>query len=537
MNLSLYSIPNLLVGICCIVLGLFIVIKTKKTLITFLVSLYFICTPVWLICYGLAYNISDPSTAIITFKIGHLAPLIYTPTTYLICILLSKRYSEIKYCIATTLVSIYLIYLSFSGSTLYIVGVRKYFWGNMMLGTQLMGFYALFTIIVAVRALYLLFYTYKHNSLGLDSRDLNKLKYFMLAFVAFAFSLIDYLSKLGVPIYPIGFFPALIFLAIMAYAILKHNLMDINIVFRKGILYSALLTVITVIYLFLIIFLEKISKNLLGYSSPFVSYVALIFLLLTFHPLKNRIQSLLDKYFFKGSISQINEENIKLRDELQKTEKMKAIGTLAAGMAHEIKNPLTSIKTFTEYLNKKKNEPGFIEKYEHLIGKEVDRINYIVTELLEFSKPTDLKLQKTNINALLDETLDLLSNDFISKNIKVEKKYTDIPHIKVDPNQMKQVFLNLFLNAKDAMPDGGTLSITTTTVDSNFIISIYDSGKGISKEDLKHIFDPFFTKKDGGTGLGLSVVHGIMEKHGGKIGVKSELKNGTEITIQLPYTS
>ncbi|MFC1549182.1 nitrogen regulation protein NR(II), partial [Candidatus Omnitrophota bacterium] len=228
-------------------------------------------------------------------------------------------------------------------------------------------------------------------------------------------------------------------------------------------------------------------------------------------------------------------ENIKLREEIQKSEKLKAVATLAAGMAHEIKNPLTSIKTFTEYLPQKYNDPDFIEKFNKIVGGEVDRINHIVRQLLEFSRPGKLHAKETNTNKLLDETLSLLNNDFLKYGIKITRNYSRIPAITSDSAQIKQVFLNLFLNAIDSMKNGGSISVRTKQVNYDTIsVEIEDAGEGIAKDDIDLIFDPFFSRKDGGTGLGLSVVLGIIKKHGGKINIKSTLGKGTTFTISLP---
>ena len=182
---------------------------------------------------------------------------------------------------------------------------------------------------------------------------------------------------------------------------------------------------------------------------------------------------------------------------------------------------------------KKGNDPAFRDKFQQIVGSEVDKINYIVKQLLEFSKPAKLQPEETNINKLLDETLDLLNNDLTTHNIKVKKYFSSSANIKIDPTQIKQVFLNLFLNAIDAMPNGGTLAISMKAVSDKLQIQIKDTGRGMDKYNLKHIFDPFFSKKDGGTGLGLSIVHGIIEKHGGKITVNSAINKGTEFIITL----
>lgn len=343
-----------------------------------------------------------------------------------------------------------------------------------------------------------------------------------------------FLSVFNISSFPYTMFLIPFFPLITTYGILQHQLMDIKVVVKKAIVYSFLISIITTLYLVLIYVLEKGFSVILGYHSiPLAIFMIAIFSII-FTPLKSKIQYVIDKYFFHGTIDQIDEENIKLREELQKTEKLKAISTLAAGMAHEIKNPLTSIKTFTEYLPQKGNDPEFREKFQKIVGKEVDRVNYIVKGLLEFSKPQELKIKNSDINALLDETLSLLSNDFVKNDIKVEKNYSTLSSARIDPSQMKQVFLNIFLNAIDSMGNGGLLNVETgTDATDKIYINVTDTGEGINKEDLKRIFDPFFSKKDGGTGLGLSVVHGIIEKHCGKISVDSQPGVGTQFEIVL----
>jgi signal transduction histidine kinase len=326
-----------------------------------------------------------------------------------------------------------------------------------------------------------------------------------------------------------------LYLAVIAYAILRHKLLDINIAIRKGLIYSVLISLITISYVILALLVETLFRGIIGYRSLPITILIITLLVVFFQPLKNYIQKFIDKYFFHGTIDQIDEENVKLREELQKTEKLKAVATLAAGMAHEIKNPLTSIKTFTEYLPEKKNDPAFLLKFQRIVGSEVDKINNIVQSLLEFSKPKDLHLEESSINSLLEETLSLLSNDFLKHDIKIEKNLSSLPQVKVDPSQMKQVFLNVLLNAIDSIKNGGMIMIETKT-EKKVFIKIKDSGRGIDKEDLKRIFDPFFSKKDRGTGLGLSVVHGIIKKHGGKINVESAPGKGTRFEIVLPIT-
>lgn len=243
------------------------------------------------------------------------------------------------------------------------------------------------------------------------------------------------------------------------------------------------------------------------------------------------------KLFSKKTRETLARENERLKEEIRRTDRLRAVATLAAGMAHEIKNPLTSIKTFTEYLDVKFDDKDFRDKFKRIVGSEVDRINTIVGNLLDFAKPRPLSQRRVNVNKLLEETLALLSNDFIRRKIDVIRGYgpkaTDT--IKADPNRLKQAFLNLFLNAMDAMKTGGKLVVEMDkTKDGSLQITIEDTGKGISEETLSHIFDPFYSSKETGTGLGLSIVHGIIKEHGGQITCESETEKGTRFIITLP---
>jgi len=234
----------------------------------------------------------------------------------------------------------------------------------------------------------------------------------------------------------------------------------------------------------------------------------------------------------------------RIKQEVTQTAKLKIVATLASGIAHEIKNPLTAIKTFTEFLPQKLDDKQFLEKFSHLVGQEVERIDRLVHQLLEFAKPRPLTLICVNVDELVEDTLNLLSNRFLKQKINVEKEFFKEQDgtLYVDPNQFRQALLNIFLNAIEAMPNGGTLRVSAkfnniSNVSQNrsyFHVVIEDTGYGIDPQDLPHIFDPFFSKKDGGTGLGLSITHGIIKEHGGKIRAESQIGVGTKFIIELP---
>jgi len=290
---------------------------------------------------------------------------------------------------------------------------------------------------------------------------------------------------------------------------------------------------LTLIYLIFIVISEKIFRSYFGYNSLVVTLLASLTIAILFNPMRAFLAHFIDKNLFGKRIDELSIENFKMRLELEKQDKMKVIATLAAGMAHEIKNPLTSIKTFAEYLPEKYHDPKFRENFKRIVPDEVDRVNYIVQQLLDFAKPKDPILELISINDIVKDTLGLLSNNITKNQISVSNNFTQLNKVLMDKDQFKQAVLNLLINSIQAMPHGGRLSVFTYEKNGSIILSIRDTGQGISKQNLPHLFDPFFSTKENGTGLGLSIVHGIVTKHGGKIEVTSEEGKGTEISVIL----
>jgi nitrogen-specific signal transduction histidine kinase len=247
----------------------------------------------------------------------------------------------------------------------------------------------------------------------------------------------------------------------------------------------------------------------------------------------------------------------RLELQIRRSDRLASLGTLSAGMAHEIKNPLVSLKTFAQLLPERYQDSDFRDTFSNLIGHEIDRIDSLVNQLLRFARPAKPILKPLHAHEILEKALTLVGHRLYQKDIKLQRSWqAAVDTIRGDADQLEQVFLNFFLNAMDAMKTQGELSVTTeirageqwlnpraySNGETNgngqtpeaLLISIRDTGEGIRAEDLPHVFDPFFTTKDYGTGLGLSVVHGIVQEHGGQIEVESELQKGTVFHILLP---
>ncbi|MBE0461755.1 MAG: GAF domain-containing protein [Candidatus Aminicenantes bacterium] len=221
---------------------------------------------------------------------------------------------------------------------------------------------------------------------------------------------------------------------------------------------------------------------------------------------------------------------------MSRANKLAAVGELAAGAAHEMRNPLTAIKSSIQYLTTKRQNTQ--EKNLLLSAlKETERIEEILSALLSFSRHSDIKMSKCNLLETLENCLELISFQAKKQKVKLSR---NLPFsslfIKADNTKLKQLFLNLFLNSLQAMKDGGELKVEVTLLENQrVLIIISDTGEGISKENLDKIFDPFFTTKKGGTGLGLSICYGIVKSHQGEMEVKSKLNYGTTALVKLPF--
>jgi signal transduction histidine kinase len=283
-----------------------------------------------------------------------------------------------------------------------------------------------------------------------------------------------------------------------------------------------------------------------------------------------------------GELAQaFNQMTSELRDtqeHLVASEKLASLGTMAAGMAHEIKNPLVSLRTFTQLLQQKFDDPEYRRKFSAIVPQEIERINRIAESLLKFGRPSKPELAKVSVNKGLEEVLDLMDNECRSNNIRVTTKLAQIPEITGDAMQLSQAFVNIILNAIQAMPKGGELTVKTDVgevirlskgmrkgvlkkEEASFgeriwgkaaeeevtqggnekpvpvvFVEITDTGDGISEENLKSLFDPFFTTKAGGTGMGLPITLRIIEDHNGSVKVKSQAGAGTTFIVTLPLT-
>ena len=245
-------------------------------------------------------------------------------------------------------------------------------------------------------------------------------------------------------------------------------------------------------------------------------------------------------------------ERVKIYEKIREKERLIALGEMAAGLAHEIRNPLGAIKGASQYLLPDINQSDASDLFA-VINEEVDRLNRVVSRFLDYASPFSLNLQNSNINEIVSKSIGLISREHFPDNIEIDTDLNwELPEVEIDQDQLKQVFLNLILNGIQAMPSGGKLKITTSLMQNdnllndiggvektqnniNFIqIKFEDSGEGIPSKDLGNIFTPFFTTKEEGVGLGLAISNRIMEAHGGDIKVVSQVDKGSQFCLLVP---
>lgn len=243
----------------------------------------------------------------------------------------------------------------------------------------------------------------------------------------------------------------------------------------------------------------------------------------------------------QGAISVMHDitELKRLEEEARHSERLSALGNLAAGVAHEVRNPLNAISIATQRLKTEFKPINAEDDYQVFLSSilsEIKRLDQIVNQFLSLARSQRLNLEPTDSNAYLSEILDLVKVEAEAKGIKLERKLSNFANLKIDRAEMKKALLNLILNGMEAMESGGILTVQTELISGQnaFKISISDTGKGIAPENLSMIFQPYFTTKEKGSGLGLAIAHRIVTDHKGKLEVQSEVGKGTNFIITLP---
>jgi two-component system sensor histidine kinase HydH len=224
-----------------------------------------------------------------------------------------------------------------------------------------------------------------------------------------------------------------------------------------------------------------------------------------------------------------------MEQQLERSRRMAALGTMAAGIAHEIRNPLGTLKGFAHYFG---NQPGTTEEgrnYAKLMESEIDRLNRNISGLLQFARPRDPNIIKVSLDDLIDKTVALMERDFSERGLSFHYRCNTGIRLHTDPDMLTQVLLNLLKNSIAATPEGGVVSLGTSSDATQVRITVSDNGKGMTEQESEKMFDPFFTTRKTGTGLGLAISHQIIEQLGGTFEVVTAPGEGTAVTLVLPF--
>jgi len=703
-----HSFSWLIATVTNLALAGFVYSKNKKSLLNRTFALMSISIGIWSFNVFGMYVVQSKVLATYWSQLFRIGTLFVPPTFFHFTLALTrnKEKREIKLLYLAYIIALIVTILHWMGllTSEYIKVAWKYSPKPGIL-------YRLWLINLAFWVVYGLFHVFQSYQISKSARERNQLRYFFIGVtIGIIFSFVNALLSFGIKVYPIGGFTTIFYTGIIAYAIVKHQLMDIRVVIRRSVVYGSLITAIAGGYFLILSTFAFLLQNMAGHEILATIVFALI-VVFGFQPLRDKIQKVTDKLFFKdkydyqktlrefsrglssiidldrlsmlivdtvtqtmhidkssllilderekrfkiSSSKELDEKKVRsinlsfdnpliktlsnngrtilnkeeidirltedshLRDNekkrkefeaikqemdqleamlsiplvnknrligifnlgakksedaftgedigllstianqaatalenaqlyaerremekaLHQRDKMAALGTLASSIAHEIKNPLTPIKTFIQLLPRKFNDPNFRDKFNAIVPQEIERLDHVLQELVNFSRPAEGKLHSVDVQKIVNEILLLMKSELSKHGVRVTRQYEDTRTIIADGEQLKQVFMNLILNAVHAMPGGGMLTIATRLADKNekmktVEVSFTDTGCGILSEDIPHLFDAFFTTKEKGTGLGLAISQRIIKDHNGTIEVKSEVEKGTTFIINFP---
>ena len=694
MAMSTYIFSNIIIFLTSLCVGTFVFLKDRKSLVNITWFFLNLCIAVCFFGFTKSALALDETEALFWLRFLNFGAILIPVLFFHFVTALLKK-SKRK-----TLIIFYFISIIFivSNSTEYFINsaVKTYYFNYFIQPGVIYYFYMAFFAFCIAFAHYELIERYKATS-GMTR---NQIKYLLVAsMVGFGGSGIFFLPKINITILSILNCSIALYPLIISYSIVKHRLMDINIVFKKGATYAYASFLLLIPLLVLVLLAQKNAFGTISFSFSF-TVLCIIFIASYFFPkVKVKAEKTIEQYIFKNkydyrktisnlskamvSILNLNElcrkiittttdammvrtasiyvldeeegfykqyesmgiidntleiryqkddplfkwlerhneifireelerytndtealqiaarlkkmgselcipliakqkligiinlgvkgkgdmythedldllttlsnqatvalENARLYEDLsrakvqmQRADRLASLGTLTAGLAHEIRNPLVAIKTFTQLLPERFDDSEFREHFLNVTAGEVDRISSLVTELLDFARPSQPKLNKEDLNQVVEKMLLLVDTESHKKNVQIVKDFYELlPPVVLDPEQIKQVLLNILLNAVDATPEDGTISVSTRPVKRNgsldyVQIVISDTGKGIANEDLDKVFTPFYTTKHEGSGLGLAISHQIIQEHQGTIEVESTKDQGTTFRINLP---
>lgn len=399
--MNLYAIPNFACALACFGIGAFVLTKNYRSPVNITFTLLALSMFTWQLGTALLLISLTPEIAYRWSQFAYVG-VTFIPATAYHFITTSVREEKVRrkaiwlsYSVAA------LIFLPLTQTRYLLEGVHHYTWGYWFKAGSLHSSFPVFFSVLMFMGLHLLYQGFQIETSGSER---TRRRYLFIAIAISCIGSVDFLPDYGFPLYPFGYLPVFTCISILAYAIVKHQLMDINVVIRKSLVYSILVTGVTLVYLLSVLLVEKLSQGILGYQGLIATLVAAVTIAVGFIPFKNIAQGFIDRMFYKGSRAALAAENERLKQELVHSEKLKVVATLAAGLCHELRNPLQAIQTHAEYLPERRNDPQFLERCSELMRTEIGRVNELLKQLMDFARPKAPTLQPVEPQKILIQT-------------------------------------------------------------------------------------------------------------------------------------
>ncbi|MBI3317949.1 MAG: PAS domain S-box protein [Candidatus Omnitrophica bacterium] len=582
------ALPPVVVGILTALLGGGVLIRERGSLVSAAFCLMTAVGAAWLLASAAMLSSPDEVTALRWAKMENAAVVIIPSAVYLFTLAVARRFRSLRFSAWLSLaVSAAFCAAVISGDR-FVVGIQRYPWGYFArYGTLSFPFLAFFFSMM-VWSLRLFWMEYRHAESSLHRR---RFKAFLIAFSIAYLGSVDYLPTYGIPVYPFGYLPVFVFLLIVAQVIWRCRLVDITPAFAAGeilrTMREALIVVdregiIRVVNRSACEMFERPEGELLG--RPIWAVDRGIFskekldsflrtnvihdyeIVRSFPRHGNQIlelstsaireatgepaallciaRDITERRKAEEELSRAHESLKRSHQELKAAQlqliqaaKMESVGRLAAGVAHEVKNPLATILQGLDYLQRhlSQQDEGTASALQY--GREaLRRADTVIRGLLDFSTARELELKEENLNDVMEQAILLVKHELDRSHIHLIRELAEnLPRVPLDRNKIEQVFVNLFTNAIHAMPGGGVLTVRTWATQLVVAADVEDIGKGISEEHLHKVFDPFFTTKPTGkgTGLGLTVAKNIVQLHGGSLRIENRSQGGVRATLRL----
>ncbi len=530
-------IVGLIVFISGIACSAFISLHKPRTPLKILWSLYSLGTAFLGFCLFCLYTTTNYDTALFWCRALDLDILFIPPLFFHVVVLLTNAYARYKKIVIfyyLIIISYFLIALRWSHYFIPTVSPKMGFLyfpdaGPLYYPYPFLGFCVMFHGWIVLHK----------ASQKVSAIKRNQYQYFLwvtaICFCGVASSLF---LIFNIPVYPVGLFLLPVHDIAVAYIIVKYHLMDIRIIIRKGLIYTFLGTFITLFYIAAVYLIEQAFHNILGYHSLMGSVGVMALIAFMFIPLKNYIQSFVDKYFFRASYAQMIEQNDLLRQQSIRTQRYQMMSALSLKIITELRNPLTALVGYDYFLSKRLEDREFLNKFATVFHNELQRLQGLIQQLSDFSELKPLDLKNVDLIILMKELLEYLSERFQQQGV-VLNKYFNEDHelmINADREQLKRALFIFLAHSIKSTPAKGQVWVGIEEAMEGVEINIKDTGKGLSQEDLSQIFDPFFSASRSGEDVNesLAQAQNIITKHGGKVMVDSQLNVGTEWIIQLP---